>query len=217
MENLIDVDHIYVCHWSKLIERKKHIIEQLQMNNIINYSFVELYDKDNWNKEELLKNYPFIFNKDPKDNRFLKMSEISLLLKHAWCVTDAFCKKYNSVMILEDDVVFSNNFIDNFNNFKSQLPNNWDCCWVGSCCNLHKKIKNTNINVYPTMTSRCCHCYILSNSGINKIVKEIKNINQGIDWYYNDIISRLELNAFWFEPSLAEQSINFETTVQNKE
>jgi GR25 family glycosyltransferase involved in LPS biosynthesis len=214
MESLIDVNHVYICHWNKLIDRKKHIIQQLNNHGIKNYSFVELYDKDEWNKEDILKEYPLVFNRDPKDNRFLKMSEISLLLKHSWCVRDSYEKKYNSIMILEDDVIFCDNFISYFNTFKLQLPDDWDCCWVGSCCNLHKNMENPNVNVYKSNTSRCCHCYILSKSGIKKIIKEIKNIHQGIDWYYNDIIPRLGLNAFWFEPSLAEQSTQFKTTVQ---
>jgi hypothetical protein len=87
-------------------------------------------------------------------------------------------------------------------------------CWVGSCCNIHTP-STKNINVYPAKTSRCCHCYILSENCINKILDEIININEGIDWYYNDLIKKLNLNAFWFEPSLAEQSGNFSTTVQN--
>jgi GR25 family glycosyltransferase involved in LPS biosynthesis len=212
--SLIDVDYIYICHWDKLVERKHHILEQLKIQDIKNYSFVTLYDTENWNIEQIKKDYPFIFNKDPKDNRFLKMSEISLLLKHCWCIYDAYNKKYDSIMILEDDVVFCNNFINYFNNFKNQLPKDWDCSWVGGCCNLYKHISDTNINVYPSNTSRCCHCYILSKDGINKIVKEIKNINQVIDWYFNDIIPRLGLNAFWFEPPLAIQSSVFNSTVQ---
>ena len=210
----MNIDHIYICHWTKLVERKTHILQQLDLLDVNNFSFVELYDKDTLNKDEIKKEYPVVFNLTKRDKRYLKLSEISLLLKHCWCLKDARKKDYESIMILEDDVVFENNFVELFNNYKEQLPKNWDCCWVGSCCGIHT-ITIENINVYPAKTSRCCHCYILSKNGINKILKEIKNINEGIDWYYNDIIDKLNLNCFWFEPSLAEQSKKFTTTVQD--
>jgi GR25 family glycosyltransferase involved in LPS biosynthesis len=213
----INVDHVYICHWNKLIDRKKHVLNQLITNNITNYSFVELYDKNNWNKQDIQKEYPIIFEKTKRDRRHLKMSEISLLLKHCWCIKDAFDKNYQSIMILEDDIILCNNFIYYFNKFKSQLPHDWDCCWVGGCCGLNSLNTTASCNVYSSQTSRCCHCYIISKRCINKLINEIKNIDEGIDWYYNDIIPRLKLNAFWFEPSLAEQSTEFETTVQIKE
>jgi GR25 family glycosyltransferase involved in LPS biosynthesis len=212
--NTINVDKIYICHWNKLIDRKIHIIEQLKSQNIFEYSFVELYDKNALDKNKIEKEYPMVFGKINRDKRYLKLSEISLLLKHCWIIKDAYEKQYDSIMILEDDVEFCNNFVNLFNTYKKQLPNDWDCCWVGSCCGLHCNII-PNKNIYRVLNSRCCHCYILSLNGIKKILQDIQNINEGIDWYFNDIIPKLGLNAFWFEPSLAEQSNKFQTTVQN--
>jgi len=209
-----EIDHVYVCHWTKLIDRKKHILNQLKLNKIDNFSFVELYDKDFLEKEKIQLIYPNVFNLIKREKRFLKLSEISLLLKHCWCVKDAFLKNYKSIMILEDDVIFCNNFNYYLKNFKKQLPDDWDCCWVGGCCGLTTKDKNDNTNVYKNKTSRCCHCYLLSNKCLNKINKEINNIDDAIDWYYNTLIPKLNLNSFWFEPWLAEQSSKFDTTVQ---
>lgn len=217
MNKTLDVDHVYVCHWNKLKERKEHVTEQLLKNNILNYSFVELYDKDTWDISEIKKEYPIVFNKTKRDKRHLKMSEISLLLKHAWAIKDAYSKNYKSIMMLEDDVEFCDNFVNYFNCFKKQLPVFWDCCWVGSCCDIHSQNIQQNINVYPADSSRCTHCYLLNKSGIDKIINEIINIDEAIDWYYNGIIPKLNLNCFWFEPSLAEQSPKFKTTIQTNE
>lgn len=217
MNKTLDIDHVYVCHWNKLTQRKEHVTEQLLKHNILNYSFVECYDKDTWDVSDIKKEYPIVFNKTKRENRHLKMSEISLLLKHAWAIKDAYNKNYKSIMMLEDDVEFCNDFINQFNFFKKQLPVLWDCCWVGSCCGIHARNIKSNINVYPAYSSRCTHCYLLNKSGINKIVNQLTNIDEGIDFYYNDIIPKLGLNCFWFEPSLVEQSTTFETTIQIKE
>ena len=35
---------IFVLHYSKLVDRKKHILEQFQKQNITDYEFIEKYD-----------------------------------------------------------------------------------------------------------------------------------------------------------------------------
>ena len=37
---------IFVLHYSKLVDRKKHILEQFKKQNITDYEFIEKYDKD---------------------------------------------------------------------------------------------------------------------------------------------------------------------------
>lgn len=211
----MNIDHIYICHWTKLTERKINILQQLHSIGVNNFSFVELYDKDHLDKTEIEKEYPNVFKLTKRDKRYLKLSEISLLLKHCWCLKNAKEKNYESIMILEDDVVFENNFVELFNSYKKQLPIDWDILWTGTCCNLHAN-KNSNKNIFKMNGSRCTHSFILSKNGIDKILKEIKNIDEAIDWYYNDIIERLNLNNYWAEPPLAYQSINYKSTIQGQ-
>jgi GR25 family glycosyltransferase involved in LPS biosynthesis len=210
---VLNVDKVYITHWSKLTDRKNWLINHLSESNIDNYTWVENYDKDNWNIEDIKIEYPSVFGLNPK-GRNLKYSEISLVLKHCWIVKDAFENKYESILILEDDVVLEDNFISNFNNYKDQLPLDWDICWVGSCCNLHSRII-PGVNVYRENSSRCTHAYMLSKSCINKIIESIKFVNDGADWYYNNLIESFNLNNYWFEPSLASQNNMYETTIQN--
>jgi hypothetical protein len=56
---------------------------------------------------------------------------------------------------------------------------------------------------------------MLSKSCINKIIESIKFVNDGADWYYNNLIESFNLNNYWFEPSLASQNTMYETTIQN--
>lgn len=209
----LDIDRVYICHWSELKERKTHLIDHLKDMKVLEYQWVEDYDKNTWNIDQIKKEYPKIFGLNPKD-RHLKYSEISLVLKHCWIVKDAFEKNYNSVLIFEDDVVLQENFVSKFNSYKKQLPKDWDLCWVGSCCNLHSSIV-PGVNVYKERSSRCTHAYMLSKSCISKIINHINFVNDGADWYYNSLIETLNLNNYWFEPSLASQNILYETTIQN--
>ena len=48
MSNIkLDIDKVYLTHWSKLIDRKEFLNTHLSLNNIDNIEWVELYDKEN--------------------------------------------------------------------------------------------------------------------------------------------------------------------------
>lgn len=206
----LNVDKVYICHYSKLIERKKHVIDQLNSNKIDNYQFVELYDKNELNDTSINFLYPNI------NNFFTNMNdaEKSLALKHAWIVEDMFQKNYSSILVLEDDVVLCQDFIKKFNFYKDQLPLDWELGWVGSCCNL-KEPEIENTYVYKTNRgSRCTHAFCLNKNFAVKMHNEFKKINLPSDFYYNHLIKTFNLNNYWFQPPLAFQSLEFNSSLK---
>lgn len=210
----IQVDNIYVCHYSKLRERKQYLRKHFSEVGLEKYEFVELYDKETWNTKELEKEYPKIFGLTPRQTK-LKKSEISLTLKYCWIIKDAFEKKYKSILLFEDDVRLADNFIHNFNNFTNQLPEDWDMAWVGSCLNLHAQTE-ANKNVYLMNGSRCTHAFMMSDKCINKIINDINHADDCADFYFNQLIEKFNLKNYWFEPSLAEQNKIFTTSIHNE-
>ena len=213
---------IFVCHWTKLKERKSHLLEVLKDENIVDYEFVEEYDSDDWDINEIGNNFPNIFGKNP-EGRYLKNSEISLVLKHIKIVREV-AKTYDYALVLEDDVILCDNFLDEFKKSFEQLPEDWDLAWVGTCCGLHipsiddVRVYNTNIEEFPknfVKGSRCTHAYAISNRGANKVLSELDYCNDGADFYYNYLIKKYNLNNYWFEPALAIQNSQFTTTIQN--
>lgn len=214
---MINVDHIYVCHWNKLKERKIYLIDHLKKLGINDCQFIECFDKDKWDIEQIKKDYPTVFDITTSNTR-LNYSEISLVLKYCWAVKDAHEKGYESVLMLEDDVELHPDFVNLFNSFKSQLPEDWDLAWVGSCCDLHAKTV-PNQNVYRINGSRCTHAFLISKNCVNKIVNDIDNANDAADHYFNYLIEKFNLNNYWFEPSLAEQNKSseiFNTSIHYK-
>jgi len=210
---MINIDKIYICHWNKLSDRKKILTEHLNQLGIFEYEWVEYYDKDNWNLSEIVSQYNKIFEEDER-GRLLKFSEISLLLKHCWILKDAY-KRYESVLVLEDDVILNPDFVNKFNLYKQQLPEDWDIAWVGSCCNLHAELVSEQ-NVYRMKGSRCTHAFIVSQRCIEKVIDQIEIFAKfPADFFYNKLIENFDLNNWWFEPSLAIQNSEFETTIQN--
>jgi GR25 family glycosyltransferase involved in LPS biosynthesis len=201
----IDVDKIYICHYSKLADRKQFMINQLQDFDINDYEFVEHYDKNELNHESISQKYPLINH--PQNP--MTPGEKSLALKHVWIIRDMLEKNYDSVLVLEDDAVLCQDFVKHFNNYKAQLPNDWDIGWVGSCFHL-KEPQIPNVNVYKTNRgSRCTHAFCLSKHFAKKVYDEVLNVHLPSDHYYNYIVKKFSLNNYWFQPALASQSLDF--------
>jgi len=213
---MINVDKTYICHWTKLVERKKYILQHLAESGIIDLKWVEDYDKNNWCVEDIIKEYPRAFGIISNDNRKMRNAEISLALKHCWIVKDVVSQNYKSALILEDDVLLHPDFVSLFNSFKNELPEDWDCCWVGSCCNIHADIIPDK-HVYIGNRSRCTHAFMISNKGAKKMLPLLSTLDAPADHFYNRLITEAKLNNYWFEPSLAEQhNAMFRTSIHTE-
>ena len=207
------IDKIFICHWDKLTDRKEELIKVLSEENIFDYEFVCDYDKETWSEEEIKHNFPKIFEVVEGYGRKLKPSEISLSLKHVKIIREV-AEKYEYALVLEDDVILCDNFVEEFSQSYNQLPDDWDIAWVGTCCGLHAPISEDK-RVYRVNGSRCTHAYVISNSGAKKVLSELKYCNTGSDFFFNLLIEKFNLNNYWFEPALAIQSPEFKTTIQN--
>jgi len=208
----INADKIYVCHYSKLIDRKQLMIDQFNKLNIKNYEFVELYDKNSWNINDISKIYPMINH--PSTN--LTDGEKSLTLKHVWIIRNMYENNYSSVLVLEDDAILCDNFVEKYNQYILELPEFWDIGWVGSCFNLREPQK-PNIYIYKTdRGSRCTHAFCISKYLAKKVYEEVLNVNMASDHYYNYLVKKFNLENYWFQPPLATQSLNHPSSLTGK-
>jgi len=207
------INKIFICHWDKLADRKEKLIKVLSEENIFDFEFVCDYDKETWSEEKIKSDFPKIFEVVEGYGRKLKPSEISLSLKHVKIIREV-AKKYEYALVLEDDVILCDNFVEEFSQSYNQLPDDWDIAWVGTCCELHAPTSEGK-RVYRANGSRCTHAYAISNSGAKKVLSELKYCNTGSDFFYNLLIEKFNLNNYWFEPALAIQSPEFKTTIQN--
>jgi len=207
------IDKIFICHWDKLTDRKEELIQVLSEENIFDYEFVYDYDKETWSEEEIKSEFPKIFEVVEGYGRKLKPSEISLSLKHVKIIREV-AEKYEYALVLEDDVILCDNFVEEFLESYNQLPDDWDLAWVGTCCGLHAPTSEGK-RVYMINGSRCTHAYAISNKGAKKVLSELKYCNTGADFFFNLLIEKFNLNNYWFEPALAVQNTKFQTTIQN--
>ena len=207
---------VFVMHYSKLVDRKKHILEQFEKQNITDFEFIENYDKD-----EITDSERSLF-----DTNYNK-SKMSLHLKHNY-VYKIISDKYENALIFEDDIVLCENFIETLNKYMTQLPDNYDMLFIGDGCNLH--IENhrliPNQNVYEKCVwegdgaIKCTDSYIISRNCATKICEYIDNlktkINLPVDWWLNVAARDNLFKIYWVEPTIVTQGSQnglFETSL----
>ena len=102
------INRIYILHYSKLIDRKSFMEEQLKKEKIYpqyDIVWVDNYDREDLTEDIIRNNYvynPIICN------RKLTMGEIANGIAHSHILRDikGIC------MVVEDDIIFCNNFLD---------------------------------------------------------------------------------------------------------
>jgi GR25 family glycosyltransferase involved in LPS biosynthesis len=199
---------IFVIHYAKLVERKDHIIKQLEKHNLTDYEFIEI-DRDE------LHNYDIT-----KFERNYSNSQIAISLSHF----EAYRKisnNYDNALILEDDVILHPNFRNILNIYLSQLPKDYDMLFIGDGCKLHipknklipkKFIYEKCLN--PTKwggngASRCADSYLMSKKCAIKICNYINNLSYDIklpiDWWLNVAARDNIFKVYWAEPTIVTQ------------
>ena len=198
---------IFVIHYKKLIDRKKHIINQFEKYNITDYEFIEI-DRDELQEYDLS-----VFE-------HLTNFYMAIGLSHMYAYKQ-IKNNYDEAIIIEDDIILCNDFINIFNNYISQLPKDYDMLFFGNGCNLHIQannlIPNKNIyekGLYPTNwggdgCSRCIDSYVVSKKCAIKLCEYIDNIKYKInlpaDWWLNIAARDNNLKVYWAEPTIASQ------------
>ena len=199
---------VFIIHYKKLVDRKKHILKQLQINNITDYEFIEI------DRDELYDHDINIFEEN------FNKSQIAIFLSHLYAYKQ-ISKNYDNALIFEDDVILCENFSEILNKYINQLPEDYDMLFIGDGCNLHiEKHKLTpNNNIYEKCVeytewggggaTRCTDSYIVNKNCALKLCNYINNlqskIDLPIDWWLNIASGDNKLKIYLTEPTIVTQ------------
>jgi len=203
---------IFVLHYSKLTQRKEHILEQFKKNGIEKFEFIERFDKDEITDDECTE-----FDQNYITDR---RSELSLHLKHFYIYKLMVIENIDEALIFEDDIILSDDFIKKVTEYLTQLPKTYDMLFIGDGCQLH--IPNTqlipnqyiyeksvDINNDGCGATRCTDSYIIHNRCAKKICDYISILNYKIklpiDWWLNIAARDNNFSVYWCEPTIVTQ------------
>jgi GR25 family glycosyltransferase involved in LPS biosynthesis len=192
------IDKIFVCHHTPLKERKIQLQKFFSEHNI-NVEWVEQFHPD-----EIEYEYKRVIGN-------INNSEISIYLKHQYCLNEQVKNNYEYILILEDDVNLPTNFneylencMDEFMSYEPKL----DGLMLGSCCGIRSKniVEKKLIYFEENQLTRCAHAIMFTLNASKKITKKLNAINYPIDHKLNFIIKNENLKIGWVEPPILQKS-----------
>jgi len=192
---------VFVIHYTQYTDRKTHILREFEKHNICNYVFIENYDKEDLTDSDR-------FNFEPS----LAPGKISLVLKHIEAYRRISTE--DPALIVEDDVILQDGFMDTLEQYYRELPSDFDMCFIGSGGNLHiesNRIRK-DIHIYEKMQhpkTRCTDSYLITPVCAKNICEYFDTLHYkipcNIDLWLNGVIGEINAKIYWAEPTIVTQ------------
>ena len=141
--------------------------------------------------------------------RELNIAEVSCTIKHYLGIKKIAeeCEDYG--LILEDDVIFVENFPELFDEFLGATPKDWGAIFMGCCAGLRVPQQHLikDVVAYPMAhpASRGGDSYLLTKEVAQKITKTMKPFSTISDWELAHQLHRHSVKTYWWEPPLVVQ------------
>lgn len=193
----------------RLIKFKKNL--EINNNNNINLIRHSAILGKNVNKNDTLykkfisPDFKAVFNKD---------ATIGCALSHVLLYNKLYNQYKNNTsneyfIICEDDAVISKNFSQKLNIIFKELPKDWDFVYLGGNVSIGKKYSKNLIIPDLSKSNYGFFGYMLSKKGLEKTVKNCKNINIPID----NFLKNKNLNYFTCNPHLIYHDYNNKSNI----
>jgi hypothetical protein len=197
----LPVDHVYVVHYRKNVERRKAIEEALARLNVTNYDI-----RDDWDRERVVSerkevaalfyagagslelgsvaNEKVLHRRQPVwktyegvrpalvDDVFL--GRAANAMQHLKIYQEMLKRGQKSALVLEDDIAFRPEFVGALQAFFNEVPNDYDLVFVGGCRAKHAPNPNSERvaeHVYKVSEHRCASCYVISERGARAVLE----------------------------------------------
>lgn len=165
-------DHIYVINLDKRKDRLEKVTKEFEK---IGYDF-ERFSAVDGDEEDLFWEYNLIpgWNKNAA-----ALSETTIRV-----LRDAKEKKYDSILICEDDLFFSENAKEYLEEMIMPIDGSWDMYSFGSIHIWNPTVVDSyNIRLNR---SQCCHCYAVHSRVYDDYIKLLEYKDRPIDWVTTD-------------------------------
>lgn len=171
------MDKIFIINLDKDNERLNDVYKQLNKYNIKNYERYPAIDGSKLNNNEL-NNYTTNIGR-----LIASDSMIGCGISHINLWKKIVKEKINKCLILEDDFIFIDNFLNKFNNIINKAPIEYDILFLTDNIIHNKNLRLYNIddNFYKQLLISQTVGYIITLKGAKRILKYINKVSHHID------------------------------------
>jgi hypothetical protein len=138
--------------------------------------------------------------------------ELGVLTTHMGIIDRCIDDGIKSVLILEDDVVFTEE-LRKLDEYMMAVPNNWDMIYFGGNHIYGKPPLKINDKVIKLNFTVAIHCVAIKNTIFETIQAVLPHKKKAVDTYYAQLQNGY--NAYGFYPNMAKQSIGY-SDIQNR-
>ena len=201
---------------TNVAERTQNIDTLIQAHSLQNYNIFDAVVGKELNNNELYKNN--IITEHTKNN--IKPGAIGCTLSHI-NVWKQFLDKNDSklLLVMEDDLDVSNDFIEQLNNFVKYLPDDIEIAQIYHSSTTEKnKINVSTVNNYVETgyPQNGTVAYIISKKGINILLKHCLPIYEAIDVMIKDAIRENKIISYVPTQNFVFHKFKFKSSVCGK-
>jgi len=189
----MNVSKVYIIHYKKLLDRKNYLTNFFNQNNLKNYEFRQLYQRENLTKE--IRDTYFLFNKAHLNDAVV-------------CITIEHIETYKEIvknstsddewyLILEDDAILCYDFVNKLNEYLEHVPSDAEYLDISDYRTITSpqmwvKMEHTRTNV----------SYLINRKTCAKILSTIIPFEDAIDHELNKQFKNHNITPYWSNISL---------------
>ncbi|NRB46819.1 MAG: glycosyltransferase family 25 protein [Saprospiraceae bacterium] len=210
MEVKLQVDSVFVVHTRTGLEYRRAFMEEQLGDQGISFEFMLDGDITDLN--------PTILEKYFAPPMQVYDARTSCALKHFLVLEQVLARRLPSALILEDDAILSENFVQEFNQLILELKGRSDIdeklayvCLENSTLEfIPRGQRSARQHLYMAHKTRGSGGYYLTHEVAAKIMDYIhrKRCHTSNDLFFTQLFPLLDIPLFWCHPTLVEQASN---------
>lgn len=186
---------IYCINLNRRIDRWESVQKEFQKYNL-----------------EDIQRYEAIDGSKLTDQTKLLKGELGVLNTHIEIIKKSINESCESILIIEDDVIFTDE-IKLLDDYLKEVPENWDFIYFGGNHVYGKTVHKITNKILKLNYTVALQCVAIKNTQFEKILQITQKKEKQIDAYYADLHN--SSNAYGFFPNMAKQKPDF-SDIQNR-
>jgi glycosyl transferase, family 25 len=203
------IDRIFIINLKERIDRKNHMVKELNKQNMDNYEFFEAIKPT---EKEVLEWNKVYCNHVSKIN--YKIGCLGCLKSHIAIIKLALERGYENILILEDDTVFSQPFdtIYEVANELEFIGETYDMLYLaGSHLGSKRMVTDNVMKIVGTYTTGS---YLINKKTMNYVINNINHYSREIDVFYAEEI-QTRFDCYCANPRITKQMSGY-SDIQQK-